>query len=369
MQHHTALLPSGFADQLPPRAIAERRMRSHLLETFGSFGYEEVSPPLMEYEENLADRDQAFLSRQTFRVMDPTSQRMMAIRADMTPQISRIAATRLSDRPHPIRLCYAGTCLRVKGEGLYKSRQMLQAGAELIGADGQQAFVEVLRCAQEGLSRLGIDDLSIDLTLPGLVNVFMQEIEEDKRSTVEQALLQKDRHTIETLSIPYAETLISFMDGVSRDNLQYHLTALPSPALQMLEQWLDTTQSVTTHFPHIQFSFDPLEEYGFGYYDGIGFSLFSSKIGYEIGRGGRYIAHDNLIGHGFTLYLNPLMKLAESLNEQRTRCLIVHGSDEKIAASLRQQGWQTLYGHKKDDAARLSCHYILTKEMKEPTPL
>eukprot|EP01035_Chromulina_nebulosa_P041538 gene41538-56199_t len=45
--------------------------------------------------------------------MDPGTRRMMGLRADMTPQLARIATTRLSHAPRPLRLSYAGQCLRV----------------------------------------------------------------------------------------------------------------------------------------------------------------------------------------------------------------------------------------------------------------
>ena len=53
------------------------------------------------------------MASDTFRMMDPVSHRMVGVRADMTPQIARIAATRLAHAPRPLRLSYAGQVLRV----------------------------------------------------------------------------------------------------------------------------------------------------------------------------------------------------------------------------------------------------------------
>ena len=39
------------------------------------------------------------VAEQTFRLMDPDSQRMMGLRADTTPQVARIATTRLIHAP------------------------------------------------------------------------------------------------------------------------------------------------------------------------------------------------------------------------------------------------------------------------------
>ncbi len=101
--------------------------------------------------------------------MDPISQRMIGLRADMTPQIARIATTRLKDAPRPLRLFYAGQVLRVRGGEIRAERQVGQVGAELIGSDAVAADIEVAAVAAEALTALGIAGLSVDLTLPTLV--------------------------------------------------------------------------------------------------------------------------------------------------------------------------------------------------------
>ncbi len=47
--------------------------------------------------------------------MDPESQRMMGLRADTTPQIGRLATSRLANAPRPLRLAYSGPVLLVRG--------------------------------------------------------------------------------------------------------------------------------------------------------------------------------------------------------------------------------------------------------------
>src|SRR3546814_4732936 len=83
----------------------------------------------------------------TFRLMDPVSQRMMGLRADMTPQVARIATTRLKKAPRPLRLCYGGQVLQVRGSQLRPERQFAQAGVELIGAPEESADAEVVLLA------------------------------------------------------------------------------------------------------------------------------------------------------------------------------------------------------------------------------
>ena len=91
---------------------------------------------MVEYEETLlSDGPGTVLKDSTFRIMDPLSQKMMALRSDVTAQISRIASTRLSHLARPLRLSYSGDVLRVKGDSFNTERQKTQVGAELIGLE------------------------------------------------------------------------------------------------------------------------------------------------------------------------------------------------------------------------------------------
>ena len=144
-----ALLPAGLSDVLAPDAAFEASVLERLLDWFSRHGYDRVKPPLVEFEDGLLTGTGAGLSEQTFRLMDPVSQKMMGVRADITPQVARIAATRLTRAPRPLRLSYAGQVLRVRGSQLRPERQFTQAGAELIGASETAADAEVIQMAAE----------------------------------------------------------------------------------------------------------------------------------------------------------------------------------------------------------------------------
>ena len=123
---HPALLPAGLRDTLPPDAGFEAEVTEGLMAAFAARGYERVKPPLIEFEENLISGSGAATAAQTFRLVDPVSQRMLGVRADMTLQIARIATTRLAELPRPLRLSYAGQVLRVVGSALRPERQFGQ---------------------------------------------------------------------------------------------------------------------------------------------------------------------------------------------------------------------------------------------------
>src|ERR1700722_2026010 len=174
--NNRALLPAGLRDLLPPDAETEASAVESLMEVFAAHGYQRVKPPLLEFEDSLLAGSGAAVAEQTFRLMDPVSQRMMGLRADTTPQVARIAATRLAHAPRPLRLSYAGQCLRVRGSQLAPDRQVAQAGGGVIGhnnpgghAGNPHVDAEPVLVAAEALAAVGLTRVSFDLTLPMLV--------------------------------------------------------------------------------------------------------------------------------------------------------------------------------------------------------
>src|SRR4029077_18016057 len=199
---HPALLPGGFYDLLPPEAETEAEVGARLMGVLAAHGYERAKPPLVEFEETLFAGAGAAMASDTFRTMDPISHRMIGVRADMTPQVARIAATRLAHRPRPLRLSYAGQVLRVKGSEMRPERQTGQAGAELIGAGGPEADVEVIAVAGEALAEVGVPDLSVDLTLPTLVPAIAEAfgIVGERAAGLRAALDRKDAAAVAGLA-------------------------------------------------------------------------------------------------------------------------------------------------------------------------
>src|SRR4051794_22351578 len=191
---HPALLPAGLYDLLPPEAEIEAALTARLMGVLAAHGYERVKPPLVEFEETLLAGTGTVMASDTFRTMDPISHRMIGVRADMTPQVARIAETRLAHKPRPLRLSYAGQVLRVRASQMRPERQFGQAGAELIGVGGPAADVEVIAVAGEALAGLGVPHLSVDLNLPPLVPAIAEAygIAGEQAGALRAALDRKD---------------------------------------------------------------------------------------------------------------------------------------------------------------------------------
>ncbi|MGD8275921.1 MAG: ATP phosphoribosyltransferase regulatory subunit, partial [Thiohalocapsa sp.] len=110
-------LPDGIDEVLPPEAARVEHLRRELLDLYGSWGYELVIPPFIDYLDSLLTGTGSDLDLKTFKLTDQVSGRLLGVRADMTPQVARIDAHRLR-REGPTRLCYLGTVLHTRSDGL-----------------------------------------------------------------------------------------------------------------------------------------------------------------------------------------------------------------------------------------------------------
>jgi len=93
---NTWLLPDGITESLPDDALKHEALRRQLLDLFATWGYRLVMPPMVEYLESLRAGMGTQLDLQTFKITDQLNGRMMGIRADITPQVARIDAHRIS---------------------------------------------------------------------------------------------------------------------------------------------------------------------------------------------------------------------------------------------------------------------------------
>jgi ATP phosphoribosyltransferase regulatory subunit len=379
---HPALLPAGLYDLLPPEAEIEAEVTAQLMGVLGAHGYERVKPPLVEFEETLLSDAGAAMASDTFRTMDPISHRMIGVRADMTPQVARIAATRLSHRPRPLRLSYAGQVLRVKGSQMRPERQIGQVGAELIGAGGPAADVEVIAVAGEALAALGVPDLSVDLTLPTLVPAIAEAcgIEGEQAAGLRAALDHKDMAAVATLAGAAGGLLTSLVAaagaaGATRAALDR--LDLPERARRERERLGAVLDGLAGTIPALKVTVDPVENRGFEYHTGISFTFFA-RVGPELGplgelgRGGRYEAgapDTPEPATGFTLYTDTILRTLPAPPPRR-RVLMPPGTDPARAHALRAEGWITvaalLPADWREEARRLDCGYVLEQGVPHP---
>jgi len=365
------LLPAGLADMLPPAAAAEAEVSEALMKVFHDNGYHRIKPPLIEFEEHLLEGAGEALSSQMFRVMDPVSHRMMGIRTDMTPQVARVATTRLRQEERPLRLSYSGQVLRVHGSQLRPERQFTQTGVELVGSAEISADAELILLAAEAMEQLNVRDFSIDLTLPTLVPTICSELEIDAdiAANARELLDHKDAAQLSgfgDILSPILNALLMAAGPVGHALPQLLAIDLPAKAKQQVLELQKLVMKLEAAAPQLSLTLDPGEYRGFEYQTGLSFTLFARNVRGELGRGGRYHLVDGETATGFTLYLDSVMR-AVPKTETQDRLYLPFGTLQEDGRKFREQGWVTVAGLKEEhsqvaEAKRQGCTHFLTAD-------
>lgn len=365
-----ALLPQGLRDTLPPDGDHAADIVDRLRRFFRSHGYLRVKPPLVEFEESILAGPGAAMAAETFRLMDPVSQRMMGLRSDLTVQIARIAATRLGREPRPLRLAYDGDVLRVRGRQLRPERQFTQMGAELIGTASLAADIEVVVLAVEALKMLGVERLSVDLTEPTLIaaQLAADGLDGDAGAALRAALDRKDAAAV-AATAPNADLygrLLSAAGPAAEAIEVLKSLKLAGAAGDAAAQLVAVAERVSAALPDLVVTIDPIENRGFEYHTGVSFTIFSRGVRGELGSGGRYIAGRDVDGQeeepatGFTLYLDTILRALPEA-DMPPRVFVPAGTDPSVGARLRAEGWITVAGIDGGDEAearRLGCSHM-----------
>jgi ATP phosphoribosyltransferase regulatory subunit len=373
---HRGLLPAGLGDLLSPDAAREARAIDTAIERFAAWGYERVKPPLVEFEESLLGGPGAALASQTFRLMDPVSQRMMGVRPDMTVQVARIAVTRLKHEPRPLRLSYGGNVIRVRGSALKPERQFAQVGTELIGVDSAEADAEAVLLAVDALRAVGVAELSVDLNLPTLVAAVGSGLKlgGDALRRVRRALDRKDESGIAKALGDNAKAVALFVGLLraagagERGIAALAALELPQAAAAEAARLAEVVKLLQAADPDLPMTIDPVDYRGLEYQTGVSFSAFALVGRQELARGGRYSAgypEDGVSepATGFTLYMDAVLAASQPLSE-RPRLFLPLGFEWQEGGRWQAKGYAlvravTPADDPRREARRLRCSHVL----------
>jgi ATP phosphoribosyltransferase regulatory subunit len=297
----TISLPQGVRDILPEEAEKICKVETTILSVFARYGFKRVITPLLEYVDILSLGMGRELKDKVLKFIDPSTGRVVALRPDITPQIARMAATRMRDYPLPQKLCYNENVLRYQEPKDGKSREILQIGAEYISKEPSPGIdAEMVIMAIEGLKKAGVRDFKIDIGDVGFVRTLLNRlrVSESERKRIKDAVEIKDT--------PGLKAILTGLGSKIDEADKKLLVALPSfygeaeviekaKALSAegatktaLENVKAVIEIITAKGYKESVTVDLGEVRGFDYYTGIIFEGFASGIGKPILGGGRY---------------------------------------------------------------------------------
>ena len=366
------LLPEGISDLLPDAAQDLEGLRRALLDTYRRHGFELVLPPLVEYLDSLLIGSGGDLDLKTFKLVDQLSGQSLGVRADITPQVSRIDAHLLQQRDIN-RLCYAASVLRTRPSGQEGSREPIQIGAEVYGHAGIEADIEIIDLLLQSLALAELGPVRLDINHLGLASLLLAELEGVDEEVVLQLLQARDLPSLRELLAPWSQqpaaaALLTLPEcfGPAESAMARARTVLApwpqaTPHLDALDAVLGSLR-LARHAGQVSLAIDLADVQGFRYHTGLGFAAYVEGHARAVGRGGRYDGIGAAFGRGrpatgFSLDLRELVELRRDRHTPPAIIVAPWSDDPALLAfidTLRAQGETVLQLLPGQDAQRLA---------------
>ncbi|MGC8697623.1 MAG: ATP phosphoribosyltransferase regulatory subunit, partial [Halothiobacillus sp.] len=266
----------------------------------------------------------------TLQMTDGLTGRQLGLRADMTPQIARMDAHSMPPADER-RLCYLGTVVRARPDGLGGSRTPMQVGAELYGVAAVEGDLEIISLMLNTLKIAGIERVVLDL---GHVDVFGSLAEQagfqaHEEEGVRDALQRKSNADLKALlagreltpAVFDALMALSHLNGAWRTVLAEANQLLAGVMAPVMHHALDRLQKIAAvieqNFPQVTVLIDLSELHGYHYQTGLVFAAYAEGVGREIARGGRYDEIGEAFGRarpatGFSTDLRELLRFYQA---------------------------------------------------------
>lgn len=372
-------IPSGMRDWLNGEAEDKRRLTNNLLDSIRSWGYQEISTPILEYYQVLLEGENDQEQDQLYKLIDRDGS-ILALRPEMTTPIARVVSSKIQGNP-PWRLMYGGEVFRYENIQTGKQREFSQVGVEMIGQKGAEVDAEILALACETLQQSGLERFTVSLghtgVLAGILQGFVGEVGEIVNvAEARNLILEKDFVGLEQL---LEKT------GLAKETIAGIISLLTEPQDNLLDLAAesDLPPAIKEALAELGQIMNLIKEYGFSediqvdlstlrpqsYYTGMVFEIYTPGIGYTIGGGGRYDQLLHRFGKdypatGFALGVERILLALPSKDKVLNRVLVAGDLEQitsqqiiKKADELRKEGRVVIQDFRKlsqDEAAGIA---------------
>jgi len=289
-------IPKGFKTLLPEEAERLKKVISTMEEVVSKWGYCPLELSLMEFLGTFKLVDEDF-EEFSFKTIDRTTGKLLAVRPDFTPQVARVVASVFKGESPPLRFYYCGKVYR----DLNEEREIFQFGFELIGAPESEADAEVVAVLVDIFETLGLKSFQIDIGHSEFVEGAIEEIGVKDRETFRNLLLHKDfsgieeflaRESVSREKREKAETLLELYGG--REVLERAVEVFENErSVRAIERLKEVYEILASYGFESRVIFDLSERRGLKYHSGITYEVFHPLFSSSLAFGGRY---DKLLG-------------------------------------------------------------------------
>ncbi len=378
MNRYAISTPEGTRDRLFGATRLFRQNERRIRNLFEERGYDEVITPSVEYYDVFTQAHSSLGLERMYKITDRNG-RLLVMRPDNTTPIARVVTTKLDEDAFPLRLYYIQKVHRASSFHRGHSTEVMQAGAELMGASGMMADLDILTCAFEALDAVHGNTFRIELGHAEVYRALIHSlgVDDETAETIRSLIENKSFAALDDVLKPY----------VDREAYRA-LKAMPTlfGGAEVLEEVsaLTDNEQVLSAVSYLRDLLKAIEGAGFGdnvmidlgmvqefgYYTGMMFRGYMGGAGSPVLDGGRY---DKLCARfgkdipatGFAIDIDALSGSVELKSETAVTELVFTD-----AANLRKA---LAYIHSSEHSAELApCDSIsdaMTMAAKKNIPM
>ena len=337
--HNKFLVPTGFKDSLNFDTFIEHEYKNLIINSFRENGFSLIKTPLIEFSDNL--------DKNTLSINSNKKKEKLSIRNDITPQIIRIASSRLARKKRPLKLCYYGEVVRKTGSILRPERQFQQVGAEIIGSASYKADVEIINLAYETLINIGVKNLVIEISAPFFLSSLLNKIEDSKiKSKLKKYIELKDLSNclklLKNNELKNCFKILYKCTGSLKNKKASFSKLSDLIGFKNETKRLLKISNLIKIAKNDSINIDLFEIHNNKkYYEGIKFTFFAKGVRGEIAGGGRYNLNyekNSETAIGYTCYMDSILRASSFENKIKT-ILIPFDTDFKTKKKLVKKGY------------------------------
>jgi histidyl-tRNA synthetase len=291
--------PRGMRDFYP----IEANLRKHVVQTiekiYSSYGFDPIDTPALEYLDVLNKKSGDEIKKQIYQIED------MGLRFDFTVGLARFISN--TSLPKPIKVYRSGPVWRRDEPQKGRYREFWQSDIDIIGSSSLKCEAELISCAYDALSALGLKNISFRLNSRVCLFDMMEkaDVEKSKIQTAIRILDKLDKKGEGGVKQEMCEA------GIGEESIDFIFKAISSRKQEFVDSdklkiIIDLVKEYGINTVKIDYSLAR----GLDYYTGPIFEIQSSPFPFSIGGGGRY---DELL----SLYGSPSPAVGISIGVER----------------------------------------------------
>jgi len=179
-------------DFMPRDAERMRHVEQVSRELAQLYSYEEIITPVVESYDLLAAKAGEEIRERMYAFKD-LGGRKVALRPEFTASVARLMATKLRNKPKPMRLFSVGSLYRYDEPQYGRFREFWQANYELFGSDKPEADAEILTLTNDLLTRLELHNYRFKIGHMGILRGILgqEDLGEEQQNRIMQLLDKK----------------------------------------------------------------------------------------------------------------------------------------------------------------------------------